>query len=139
MKWIEKERIYNNLIGSDMVVEQCLDRTYTYCTFPDNRCAYTPQSWQYCITRCTDYTRNVCLNVHNNGISDAFIPALSQRGEGSRSWRVGGQPTIPIEAMHTNHAEELQPESVEMRAIFDRIFLATPGSDINPVFQINRR
>jgi hypothetical protein len=139
--WIryDSERHWNNLIGSDMVVQRCVDLTYTYCTFPDSRCAYTPQNWQYCMTRCNDYTRNVCLNIHNNGLSDAFIPAVSQRGDGSRSWRVGSQPIRDIEAMQTNHWEELQPQSAEMLAIFDRIFLATPGSGIEPVFRIDRR
>ena len=73
--------------------------------------------------------------VHNNGISDAFIPAVSQRGDGSRSWKVGSQAVPTREAMHTNHKEELQPESVEMRAIFDEIF----GGGIDPVFRVNRR
>jgi pimeloyl-ACP methyl ester carboxylesterase len=135
--WImnDSERIYNNLIGSDMVVQQCVDLTYTYCTFPDSRCAYTPQNWQYCMTRCTDYTNNVCFNVHNNGISDAFIPGVSQRGEGSRSWRVGGLSATTIEAPHMNHAEELQPGNREMTDIFDDIFTGRQF----PVFRIDRR
>jgi hypothetical protein len=137
--WIinDSERIYNNLIGSDMVVQQCVNLTYTYCTFPDSRCAYTPQSWQYCMTRCTDYTNNVCFNVHNNGISDAFIPAVSQRGDGSPSWRTGAQMVIQREALGVNHLEELDANNQEMQARFNEIFNASNG--IPQVFRIDRR
>jgi pimeloyl-ACP methyl ester carboxylesterase len=136
--WIanDSERIYNNLIGADMVVQQCYTYTSQYCTYPDERCDDTPINWQYCQTICTPTTGTNCINVHNNGISDAFIPAVSQRGDGSRSWRTGsGQTITTIEAMHMNHFEELQPENQEMRDIFDRIFTGS----IDEVFRINRR
>jgi pimeloyl-ACP methyl ester carboxylesterase len=140
-QWIDSdsERVWNNLIGSDMVVQQCVDLTYTYCTFPDSRCAYTPQSWQYCMTRCTDYTNNVCFNVHNNGISDAFIPAVSQRGDGSRSWRFNGQIVPERQALNINHLEEIRPfaENNTILNVFDGIFRVEGGLD--PVFRINNR
>jgi hypothetical protein len=136
MKWIEKERIYNNLIGSDMVVEQCY-QTLTQFIVYDNECDDIPSRWKDCKRTVQTATVTNCVQVHNNGISDAFIPAVSQRGDGSRSWRVGTQTVPTREAMHTNHFEELQPESDEMRAIFDEIFGARNG--ISQVFRIDRR
>jgi hypothetical protein len=72
---------------------------------------------------------------HNNGLSDAFIPSVSQRGDGSRSWQIGTQPVILREAVGVNHWEETQPQSVEMRAIFNQIF----SGSIDPVFRVDRR
>ena len=76
--------------------------------------------------------------VHNNGISDAFIPAVSQRGDGSRSWKVGSQAVPTREALGVNHQEELDAENLVMRGIFRDIFDRTDAS-VDPVFQINRR
>jgi pimeloyl-ACP methyl ester carboxylesterase len=135
--WIanDSERIYNNLIGSDMVVEQCY-QTLTQFIVYDNECDDIPSRWKDCKRTVQTATVTNCVQVHNNGISDAFIPALSQRGEGSRSWRTGGGQTVPTrEAMHTNHFEELQPQSVEMRAIFNEIFTGA----VDPVFRVDRR
>ncbi len=138
--WIanDSERIYNNLIGSDMIVQQCYQYPTLIYTYPDE-CDDIPSRWRNCRPTVQTVMATACVQVHNNGISDAFIPAVSQRGDGSRSWKVGSQTVPTREAMHTNHKEELQPESPEMRAIFDEIFRAEPGSEINPVFQINRR
>jgi hypothetical protein len=84
-----------------------------------------------------------CVQVHNNGISDAFIPATSQRGVGSKSWRTGdGQAITTIEAPGVNHLEELQANPTAennfgaMRNIFNNnIFSGT----IDPVFRVDRR
>jgi pimeloyl-ACP methyl ester carboxylesterase len=133
----DSERIYNNLIGSDMVVQQCFSYLSNNCHPPDTRyCEQNPGDWQRCPLTCDPVTINYCVQVHNNGISDAFIPAVSQRGEGSRSWRTGGGQVITtIEAMHMNHFEELQPQNVEMTSIFDDVFTGR----YDAVFRINRR
>jgi hypothetical protein len=137
--WImnDSERIYNNLIGSDMVEQQCFSYLSNNCHPPDTRyCEQNPGNWQRCPLTCDPVTINYCVQVHNNGVSDAFIPALSQRGEGSRSWRTGGgQAVTTIEAMHMNHKEELQPGNVEMTSIFDDVFTGRH----HPVFRIDHR
>jgi pimeloyl-ACP methyl ester carboxylesterase len=137
--WVEyqSESDWNHLIGSDMVVQQCVDMTYTYCTYPDSRCAYTPQNWMYCVTRCTDYTRNVCFNVHNNGVSDAFIPAISQQGQGSKSWRTNGAVSPSFEAPGADHLEERDPNNAGMQSAFERVFTLEGG--LPDVFRVNRR
>jgi hypothetical protein len=135
--WIanDSERIYNNLIGSDLVVQQCYQYPTLIYTYPDE-CDDIPSRWRNCRPTVQTAMATACVQVHNNGISDAFIPSVSQRGEGSRSWRTGsGQTITTIEAMHMNHFEELQPENQEMRDIFDRIFTGS----IDEVFRINRR
>jgi pimeloyl-ACP methyl ester carboxylesterase len=140
-QWIENdsEIIWNNLIGSDMVVQQCFTFTSSICTYPDERCDDTPGNWQYCQTICTPTTGTTCVQVHNNGISDAFIPAVSQRGLGSNSWRLNGQITPSVEAVNINHLQEIQPnaELGEMQVAFAKIFALNNGVD--PIFRVNRR
>jgi pimeloyl-ACP methyl ester carboxylesterase len=145
--WIsnDSERIWNNLIGSDMVGTQCFSYQSQYCYFPDERCDDTPGQWQFCQVGCIPTTGNTCVQVHSNGLSDAFIPFVSQRGEGSNSWRVRNAngnisaAVVKIEALGVNHLEELDAGNGEMQRAFSRIFLAEPSSGIAPVFQINPR
>jgi hypothetical protein len=74
---------------------------------------------------------------YNNGISDAFIPALSQRGDGGTSWRTGSGGIITsFEAFGVNHLEEVDANNVEMQAKFSTIFAA---AGVDQVFKINRR
>jgi pimeloyl-ACP methyl ester carboxylesterase len=143
--WIDNdsERIWNNLIGSDIVATQCYQEPRLFCQLDEN-CIDIPRLWANCPTVCTPGTVSTCVQVHSNGISDAYIPATSQRGEGSNSWRVRtgsttSSPVVKIEAFGVNHFEEHDANNGVMQGIFNQVFLASPGSGINPVFQINRR
>jgi pimeloyl-ACP methyl ester carboxylesterase len=142
--WIanDSERIYNNLIGSDMVVQQCYTVQRDYYYWNQDCDDATVEQWRRCrLIYGGTIPVNYCDQVHNNGISDAFIPAVSQRGDGSRSWRVGGQLVTTREALEINHEEELHPNANNnvMQNIFAEIFRAEPGTGIDPVFQINKR
>ena len=137
-QWIDNdsERIWNNLIGSDLVATQC----YQYPTIIyeyDENCVDVPRLWRNCTRTAIPVTLTRCVQVHSNGISDAFIPATSQRGNGSNSWRVGGSLVIDREAFGVNHSEELDANNAVMRSIFNEIFANTTSSD--PVFRIDRR
>jgi pimeloyl-ACP methyl ester carboxylesterase len=140
--WIDNdsERIWNNIIGSDIVVTQCFDDQITFCTFPDDRCDDTPSNWQYCYLSCSPLVVNTCVQVHNNGISDAFVPATTQRGNGSNSWRIRNSsgslsnPVPNIEVLGVNHFEERDPNNGAMQTAFDRVFSGVDGS----VFRIDR-
>ena len=138
-QWIanDSERIWNNLIGSDLVATQCYTYDTQFCTYPDDRCDDTPSNWQYCQLICTPGTASTCVQVHNNGISDAFIPATSQRGNGSDSWRNGNTAIIQRQAPGVNHQEEVDPNNTEMQVRFNEIFLGQ--GDIPSVFRIDRR
>ena len=140
-QWIDNdsERIWNNLIGSDLVAEQCYTYDTQFCTYPDDRCDDTPSNWQYCQLICTPGIATACVQVHSNGISDAFISATSQRGDGSPSWRQGGGGLVStIEAMGVNHKEEVQADNAEMRGAFNRVFSGEIQLGSGPSFQINR-
>jgi pimeloyl-ACP methyl ester carboxylesterase len=140
--WIDNdsERIWNNLIGSDAVVSQCFTLPSSFCSYPDDRCDDTPSNWQYCQVICTPVEATVCVQVHNNGISDAFIPATSQRGNGSNSWRIRtGNGTLSdevpkIEALGVNHFEERDAANAVMRATFNDVFLGSRGA----IFRIDK-
>jgi hypothetical protein len=142
-QWIsnDSERVWNNLIGSDMVGTQCYTYQSSFCIYPDERCDDTPQNWQYCQVSCFPATGNTCVQVHNNGISDAFIPAVSQRGEGSNSWRIknsGNSTSVDvekIEAPGVNHQEEVDANNTVMRDVFRDIFFGTRGA----AFRIDKR
>ncbi|NJN34963.1 MAG: hypothetical protein HC817_12625 [Saprospiraceae bacterium] len=84
---------------------------------------------------------NICANVHSNGLSDAFIPAASQRGDGRGSWRwdADGKQVPTREAFGVNHTEETDPNNAEMRRVFGEIFLGNPFDGIDPVFRIDQR
>ena len=123
------------LIGSDLVATQCYTYDTQFCTYPDDRCDDTPSNWQYCQTSCSPITGNTCVEVHSNGISDAFIPATSQRGDGSNSWRVNGVLVKRIEAFGVNHREEIDPSNGVMRSVFEEIFTG----NVDDHFRIDRR
>ena len=132
---------FSYLIGSDLVATQCYSYTTQFCTYPDDRCDDTPSNWQYCQLICTPGTASTCVQVHSNGISDAFIPATSQRGNGSDSWRVGSVGGTAVswkEAMGVNHQEEVDPNTAEMRSVFDDVFSGQASRGSSPPFQINR-
>ena len=139
-QWIDNdsERIWNNLIGSDLVAEQCYQYSTVICSYGDD-CDDVPRRWRNCPRTCEPVTLTRCVQVHSNGISDAFIPYTSQRGDGSPSWRQGGgNPVSTIEAMGVNHQEEVQPSSGEMRSAFAQVFSGDPFFNSSPAFQINR-
>lgn len=112
-----------------------------YYTYPDDRCDDTPSNWQYCQVICTPIEVTTCVQVHSNGISDAFIPATSQRGDGSNSWRIRAgsgtlsNPVPQIEAFGVNHFEEREANNAVMQVAFDRVLSGADGS----VFRIDRR
>ena len=127
------------LISSDLVATQCYTYTAQLCTYPDDRCDDTPSNWQYCQLICTPGIATACVQVHSNGISDAFIPATSQRGDGSPSWRQGGGGLVSrIEAMGVNHKEEVQADNATMREKFDDVFSGQNSQGSSAPFQINR-
>ncbi len=130
---------FSYLIGSDLVATQCYSYTTQFCTYPDDRCDDTPSNWQYCQLICTPGTASTCVQVHSNGISDAFIPATSQRGDGSRSWRSGGGGLVSrIEAMGVNHQDEVDPDSGEMQNAFNKVFSGDPTFGSSDAFRIDR-
>jgi hypothetical protein len=137
-QWIsnDSERVWNNLIGSDMVATQCYQYPSLICYYPDTRyCENHPGSWN-CLLTCDPITLSSCAQVHSNGQSDAFIPITSQRGDGGTSWRTGsGQIVKEREAREVNHLEEVDANNNVMRAIFAEIF----AGGIDPNFRIDRR
>jgi hypothetical protein len=142
-QWIsnDSERIWNNLIGSDLVGSQCYSYTAEFYSYPDERCDDTPGNWQYCRMTRTYGIANTCVQVHSNGLSDAFIPFVSQRGEGSNSWRVRNANSatsseiVKIEAFGVNHLEELDAGNGVMRDAFRDVFSGNRGS----IFRIDNR
>jgi pimeloyl-ACP methyl ester carboxylesterase len=138
--WIdyESEGIWNNLIGSDMVVQQCYQYPHLICQYPDTwYCQNHPGAWN-CQLTCESIMLTSCVQVHNNGLSDAFIPGVSQRGDGSRSWRKGdGGLITSFEAFGVNHEEEIESTNEEMQSVFRRIFTLQGG--LEPVFRIDAR
>lgn len=143
MDWVDSdsERIWNNIIGSDLVGTQCYQEARVFCA-PDENCVDIPRMWGRCPIICTPGTSSTCVQVHSNGQSDAWIPASSQRGDGSDSWRVRTGTTtsslvLKIEALGVNHFEEIQATHPIMQGIFNDIFDRTDVR-VAPVFQINR-
>jgi hypothetical protein len=128
-QWIsnDSERVWNNLIGSDMVALQCYNYPSLICYYPDTRyCENHPGAWN-CQLTCDPITLTSCAQVHSNGMSDSFIPITSQRGEGSSSWRTGSGG---------NHQDEVDANNGEMQAKFNTIFAA---AGVDQVFRIDRR
>jgi pimeloyl-ACP methyl ester carboxylesterase len=139
--WIDNdsERIWNNLIGSGIVATQCYQEPRLFCQLDEN-CIDIPRLWANCPTVCTPGTASVCVQVHSNGISDAYIPATSQRGDGSNSWRIrnGAITSMPVfkrEALGVNHFEEIDATNSMMRSRFVEIF----SGSIDPVFRIDTK
>ena len=128
---------FSNLIGSDLVATQC----YQYPTIIyeyDENCVDIPRLWKNCKVTCDPVTLTRCVQVHSNGISDAFIPATSQRGDGSLSWRQGQSFVSTIEAFGVNHQEEVQADNAEMQSAFDKVFSGQSSRGSSAPFQINR-
>ena len=126
---------FSYLIGSDLVATQC----YQYPTIIyeyDENCVDVPRLWRNCTRTAIPVTLTRCVQVHSNGISDAFIPATSQRGDGSPSWRHGSGGLVSTrEAFGVNHKEELDSNNGVMRSIFEEILTG----NIDDHFKINRR
>ena len=139
--WIDNdsERVWNNIIGSDLVGTQCYQEERTFCQYVGAGCDDTPGQWGNCRLSCSPIIATACVQVHSNGISDAYIPATSQRGDGSNSWRVrtGAVSTavVKIPALGVNHFEEIDANNATMQGIFNDIFSGNHG----PQFRINRQ
>lgn len=136
----DSERIWNNIIGSDLVGTQCYQEARDFCQYDMTTCDdMLPRQWANCQLICTPGIFSNCVQVHSNGLSDAYIPATSQRGEGSNSWRVANgavSTAVPkIEALGVNHFEEIDPNNLTMRSSFNTVF----SGGIDPVFRIDRR
>jgi hypothetical protein len=137
--WVDNdsERVWNYVIGSSLVGTQCYQETRLYCA-PDENCIDIPRNWGRCPIVCTPGTSSTCVQVYSNGQSDAFIPATSQRGDGSNSWRVrtgtiASSPVVKIEAPTVNHQEETDANNAVMQGIFRRVFTGSDGA----VFRID--
>ena len=98
-----------------------------------------PRQWANCQLICGPGVVSECVQVHSNGQSDGWIPATSQRGEGSNSWRVAnGAVSTAVtkkEALGVNHFEEIDPNNAMMRTRFNEVF----SGSIDPVFRIDRQ
>jgi hypothetical protein len=115
--FVDSERIWNVLIGSNVVANQCITYQAYICYYPSN----SSSCWQ---------TRTTCFLSQLTGQSDGFIAANSQTGFGSTSW--AGVPNV--EALGVNHLEEIDANNGVMKSKFEQIF-DSPGT----YFFTNRR
>jgi hypothetical protein len=134
--WIanDSERQWHNLIGAEGIVTQCFQESVTHCRFSEN-CDRSGRLEICNELVCSPIFVTRCVQVHSSDQSDGFIPARSQRGENSPSWRNGAGPVTTIEARDVNHKEEVNASNGEMNRIFDDIFDGVHGSE----FLVNRR
>lgn len=139
--WIENdsERVWNHIIRADLVGTQCFQTNASFCQYVGAGCDDTPGQWGNCRVECSSIVTTHCVTVHSMGQSDSWIPATSQRGEGSNSWRVANgavsDEVVKIPALGVNHFEEIDANNVTMQGIFADIFAGNHG----PQFRINRR
>jgi pimeloyl-ACP methyl ester carboxylesterase len=116
--WLcDSERIWNVLIGSNIVAGQCITYQAYICYYPSN----SSSCWQ---------TRTNCFTSQLTGKSDGFIAANSQTGFSSTSW--AGVPQV--EALGVNHFEEIDVNNGVMQTKFAQIF-----DDSRTYFFTNRR
>lgn len=137
------EPVWNHIIRADLVGTQCYQEERNFCQYDMTTCDdMNPRQWANCQLICNPGIATFCVQVHSNGQSDGWIPATSQRGDGSNSWRVANgavsSAVAKREALGVNHFEEIEATNPVMQGIFRDIFDRS-GSDIAPVFQINRR
>jgi hypothetical protein len=103
--FVDSERIWNVLIGSNVAANQCFTYQAYICYYPSN----SSSCWQ---------TRTSCNTSQLTGKSDGFIAANSQTGFGSTSW--AGVPNV--EALGVNHFEEIDANNAVMQTKFAQIF-----------------
>lgn len=145
MDWVDNdsERVWNYIVGSSLTGTQCYQETRDFFYYDMTTCDdMLPRQWANCQLIWEPRTITTCIPAYSNGQSDAWIPASSQRGDGSNSWRVASGATsnevLKREAVGVNHFEELDGTNTVMQGIFRDIFDRTDVR-VAPVFQINRR